>query len=441
MNKTNGSAIRKVSAENPATTHTHNPYKMKTKIQNKIKKNLIILLLIVLSLNSYSQIEFEKGYIIHNAGNKETCLIKNRDWKNNPTEIEYKISDTDKAKIAKLNNILEFGIDNYSKYIRATINIDRSTENLNNISENRNPVFKKETLFLKTLVEGKSSLYEYTDGNLKRYFFKLDNQPIEQLIYKSFLTSDNQIGKNEYYKQQLINNLKCSDISLSKIKNLEYKQKKLINIFVNYNRCKNSNFVNFEKKTKKDLFNLSVRVGLNSSSLSIQNNASNLKETNFDNELGFRIGAEAEFILPFNKNKWGIILEPTYQYYKSKKITEVSYVSGGKLVSIVDYKSIEIPVGIRYYLFLKNKSKLFINASFIFDLSSNSTITFNREDGSNLNSLEIEMRNNLAFGFGYNYNKYSLELRVQTPREVLGNYIYWSSDYKTVSLILGYNIF
>jgi hypothetical protein len=107
----------------------------------------------------------------------------------------------------------------------------------------------------------------------------------------------------------------------------------------------------------------------------------------------------------------------------------------------VDYKSIEIPVGFRHYLFLKNKSKLFINASYIFDLSSNSIIEFNREDGSNINSLEIKTKNNLAFGFGYNYKKYSLELRVQTPRNVLSNYIYWSSDYKTLSLILGYNIF
>ncbi len=406
-----------------------------------MKKNLITLLLIVLSLNSYSQIIFEKGYIIQNTGNKEICLIKNIDWRNNPTEIEYKISDTDKVKIAKLNNILEFGIDNYSKYIKVTIDIDRSSENLNNLSENRKPNFKKETIFLKTLVEGKSSLYEYIDNNLKRYFFRLNNQPIKQLIYKSFKTLDNQIGKNENYKQQLINNLKCSDISLGKIKNLNYKQKELINIFVTYNQCSNSNFMNFEEKTKKDLFNLYVRIGLNSSSLSIQNSASNLKNTNFDNELGLRIGVEAEFILPFNKNKWGIILEPTYQYYKSKKITDVSNVSGGKFISNVNYKSIEVPVGIRHYLFLKKNTKLFINASFIFDLSSNSIIEFDRKDGSNINSLEIKTRNNLAFGFGYNYNKYSLELRLQTPREILSDYVYWNSDYKTVSIILGYNIF
>lgn len=407
-----------------------------------MKKNLINLLLIVLSLNSYSQILFEKGYIIKNTGNKEICLIKNIDWRNNPTEIEYKISDTDKVRIANYNNILEFGIDNYSKYIKATIDIDRSSENINNLSENRNPNFKKETLFLKTLVEGKASLYRYTDGDLDRYFFSLADQPIKQLIYKSFKSLKIlKVGKNEDYKNQIFNTLKCSDISLGKIKKINYKQKDLINIFVTYNQCSNSSFVSFEEKTKKDLFNLYVRIGLKGSSLSIQNNVSSLKNTNFDNELGLRIGAEVEFILPFNKNKWGIILEPTYQSYKSKKITDVSNVSGGKLIGKVNYNSIEVPLGIRHYLFLKKNTKLFINASFIFNLSSNSIIEFDRIDGSNLNSLEIKTTRNLAFGLGYNYNKYSLELRLQTPREILRDYIYWNSDYKTVSIILGYNIF
>ncbi|NOZ35999.1 MAG: autotransporter outer membrane beta-barrel domain-containing protein [Chlorobi bacterium] len=406
-----------------------------------MKKNLIILLSIVLSFNSYSQITFEKGYIIQNTGNKETCLIKNIDWKNNPTKIEYKISDTDRVKVATLKNIIEFGIDNYSKYKKFTVSMDRSSENLNYISKERNPNFSQETLFLKVLIEGEASLYKYTDHNLKRYFFRLDNQPVKQLIYKLYITSDNRIVKNENYKQQLFNNLKCSDISLSRIKRLNYKQKELINIFVNYNQCKNSNFVNFEEKTKNDLFNLNIRVGLNSSSLTIQNNASNLRNTNFGTKLGLRIGAEAEFILPFNKNKWGIIIEPTYQYYKSKIVTEVSYVSGGKLTSDVNYKSIEVPLGVRHYLFLNQRSKLFINASVIFDLSLNSTIEFNREDGSNLSSLEIRPRNNIAFGLGYNYNKYSLELRVQTTREVLNNYVYWNSEYKNISIILGYNIF
>lgn len=404
-----------------------------------MKKSLITTFIVVLSISSYSQIVFEKGYIILNSGNKELCLIKNMDWRDNPTKIKYKTVGSDEVKTVEIDDIVEFSIDNSSKYIRETIDIDRSTDNLNALSENRKPNFKSETLFLKTLVEGEFSLYEYTDQNIKRFFFSLGNQPIKQLVYKLYKLSNNQVGKNEHYKQQLFNSLKCSDISLG-VKKLEYKHTELIKIFINYNKCKNSDFVIFEEKSKKNTLTFSVRVGLNRSSLSIQNSLTNLLNVDFDNELSFRIGGEVEYILPFNKNKWGIIIEPTYQYYTSKKTTKSSYY-GERLVS-VDYKSIEFPVGLRYYLFLKNKSKLFINASFIFDLS-NSKIAFNKLDGTNINSLEIEPVTNFAFGLGYNINKYSLEFRLQTPQEFFGNNVSvnWQSDFKTTSLILGYNIF
>lgn len=212
-----------------------------------MKKGLFIIFL-MLSINSYSQIVFEKGYIIHNTGEKKTCLIKNIDWESNPTEIEYKISDAGEVKIATIDNIQGFGVDNYSKFTKVTIDIDRSTENLNQMGTERNPTFRKETLFLKTLVEGEATLYEYADGNLKRYFFSIGNQPVKQLIFKSYLASNFRKAKNESYKQQLLNNLKCSDISKESILRLNYKKWDLINIFTKFNQCVNSDFTIFDKK-------------------------------------------------------------------------------------------------------------------------------------------------------------------------------------------------
>ena len=58
-----------------------------------MKKKLFFLLTIILSLNSYSQVSFEKGYHIDNNDQKISCLIKNLDWKNNPTKFEFKLSE------------------------------------------------------------------------------------------------------------------------------------------------------------------------------------------------------------------------------------------------------------------------------------------------------------------------------------------------------------
>lgn len=56
--------------------------------------------------------------------------------------------------------------------------------------------------------------------------------------------------------------------------------------------------------------------------------------------------------------------------------------------------------------------------------------------------IEISTRMNFAVGIGYKYNdRFSLEMRYQTKKEILGKYITWSSDYKTFSMIFGYSIF
>ncbi|WP_272149784.1 tRNA modification GTPase [Tenacibaculum aiptasiae] len=407
-----------------------------------MKKRLLFLFVAVLTLNCYSQISFEKGYYIDNTNQKINCLIKNVDWKNNPIDFEYKISENTEVKTLTMKSVKEFGVYNASKYIRSVVDIDRSKEDVSDLSTDRSPIFKEEELYLEVLVEGKINLYEYTQGSLKRFFYGNENSKITQLIYKRYRTTDDEIGKNKRFRQQLWKNLKCPSFKISKVENLDYRKNELVNYFIEYNNCNNLKYVSYEKKEKRDVFNLTIRPRLNSSSLSIQNSLINSRDIDFGNKLGFGIGLEGEYILPFNKNKWTVIFEPTYQSFKAEKIMSVTNVSGGELIAKADYSSFELPIGLRHYFFLKNNSKIFVNASVLFDITSNSSIEFFRNDGSKLDSLEIESRGNFVLGLGYKYNdRYSLEVRYQTRREILDAYTFWASDYKTVSVVLGYSIF
>lgn len=405
------------------------------------KQLLLIALYTILSAESYSQIIFENGYFIDELNKKNECLIKNVDWKNNPTEFEYKLSPNDTVHKATFQTVKEFGINNVSKYIRVKTNIDRSSNHIDRISSEGSPTFQEELLFLKVLIEGQASLFLYIDGDLIRFFYKLNDSEIQQLVYKRFLNVD-KVLENNSFKQQLFLMLKCEKIVLNDIENLRYYKGDLEKIFRKYNECTGSDYVNLKPKQNKDLFNLTFRPGLNYSSLEIQNSESGFSDTDFGNKLGIRFGIEAEFIFPFNKNKWGIIIEPTYQYFKSEQSKETSNISGGILVSKVDYKSIELPVGVRHYLYLNEKSKLFTNFSYVFDFSNNSTIKFLRNDDSMLYELEIKSRRNLALGIGYKYKeRYSLEMRYFTNRNILGDYLSWNSDYRTISIIIGCSLF
>lgn len=388
---------------------------------------LFLFIGISYSMNCYSQISFVEGYYVNNSNLKIECLIKNIDWQNNPKEFKYKTTEQAEEEILTIETVKEFGINNDSKYIRSIVNIDRSSKNLNLLSSDKNPIFNKEELFLKVLIEGDASLFTYKDKSLSRYFYKTTNQNIQQLIFKEYKTQENKIRTNNEFRSQLYNNLKCSDISMDDVKRIDYEKKALLNFFIKYNSCNNSEFVNFEEKVKSNLFHLNIRSGLNSSSLFINNDAiSSRNNIDYDKELTFRIGLELEFIMGFNKNKWAVIIEPTYQYYKTedKKITNMN--------TKVDYKSIELPIGLRHYLFLNEKSKFFINSSFIFDFALNSKVS----------QLDVLSAANLALGIGYNYNNsYSVEFRYHTNREILADYQAISSDYKTISIIFGYSIF
>lgn len=407
-----------------------------------MKNILLVIFSLFFNMNAFSQISFESGYYIDNSGNRVECYIKNVDWKNNPTKFDFKLFEKSEHSTLNINNIQEFGIDSVFKFIRRNVSIDRSSDNIGNLSENKESELKREVLFLKVLVEGKANLYSYVDNGLTIYLYNHENNSnISQLIYKRFITEDDKIAKNNKFRQQLLDEFNCASIDFMRIESLEYKKSDLVSFFVEYNKCHNSNLVNFHAKETKGIYSLLIRPRLNSSSLSIENSVSTYKNINFDNEFGFGLGLEAEYVFPFNKHKWAVVVEPTYQYYSSKKSEDSNSVSGGKLVAEVDYSSIEIPLTLRHYFFLNKNSKLFLNASYVFDLNLNSEFKFLREDGSVLSTHEIRSRRNFAFGLGLRQNdKYVVELRYQINRNLFSDYINLDSNYSTLSLILGYSI-
>lgn len=407
------------------------------KTPNTMKFRLLFLTLLISTLSAISQTNFESGYIIQTNGNKVNCLIKNEDWKGSPTTFMYKLNENAETKIGSTANVIEFGSAQSFKYVKATVEIDQSSDNVNNLSEERAPILKEETLFLKTLVEGKASLYFTQKDFTDRYFYRLNDGEIEQLIYKRFFVNSSKIGKNERYKQQLATTLSCSAVNERTFEDLQYKTNSLMNLINKYNTCENSESVVFKKNSQKGKFNLSIRPGVTFTSFSLQRKGDD--KVDFDNNTGIRIGLEAEYILPFNNGKWSIFAEPTYRNYKTEKeIVYVEMLTFQKVTLVtVDYNSIEFPVGGRHYMFLNQNSAFFVDAAVIMDISTlDSKITSSDE-----NSYDLDISADVALGLGVGFrykNKYSLEARYHTGRKLL-NYQNINSEYNSFALIAGYN--
>src|SRR5690606_16485984 len=261
---------------------------------------------------------------------------------------------------------------------------------LTSLSESKDAAFEEEQLFLRVLVEGKASLYQYVERNLIRFYYSTDSEEMVPLIYKKYRIPDSGVGANAEFRRQLWGGLKCDDLKMERINAIRYRKSELISLFTDYNTCVNAGFVNYDKNHKRGDFNLTVRPRIFSGSLGIDNEQASYGEIDLGSRTGFALGLEAEFVLPFNKSKWALVLEPTYQMYKTDKAVADENVSGGILEVDMEYKSLEIPIGLRHYFFLNEQSKLFVNAFYVMDVNMDGSMELKRVDSSVLNTLDVK---------------------------------------------------
>nr|WP_299342245.1 hypothetical protein [Allomuricauda sp.] len=393
-----------------------------------MKKIYLLALLVLVVFNGSSQVKYEKGFFVNNLGERIDCLIRYVDWNNNPTEIQYKLQTDAEPMRGSLETIAEFSILDKVKYVRFDGLIDRSESKVANLSSSKEPAFNKEKLFLKELIGGQASLYSYTDSKLQRFFFSIDGSEIKQLIYKKYLDEDNGIRENSTYKKELWENLKCSDISLEEVQSTDYKKKELTAIFNEFNSCIDPNYVSksANEGRKKDWFKFGIRGGATFASVRV-NSVNDFVDVRFEDQTNFRFGVELEAILPFNRNKWSVILQPTFQSYKAEEQLTNQTVT-------VDYKSIEFSLGFRHYMFLSKDLQLFLSSSLILDAPIDSNIDYELTT-----DFPIEFRSGASFGLGFKIAKrYSIEAIYALDRSVIGNFGTVSANYSSSSIVLGY---
>ena len=172
---------------------------------------------------------------------------------------------------------------------------------------------------------------------------------------------------------------------------------------------------------------------------------------NLDKKNQVKFGFEIEWGLPFNNNKWGLFIEPTYQSYNSNKKQNVNNSLNTLFEATIDYKSIEIPIGLRHYLFLNKNSKIFINSGFVIDVAFSSKTTLKHSNygfsstfpfvlAPKFHNSDITNSVNFFIGAGYGFSKFNIEFRYNTSRNLINSFTS-SARYNSFSVILGYQLF
>lgn len=410
-----------------------------------MKKTFSVLLSFCIVLIC-AQVKFEKGYIISSNDVKKEVLIKNQGWANNPNSFIYKADEKSAESTGTPPTIKEFGIFNDVKYVTYNGNIDYSSDNIGDLSSIKEPEFKKTSVFLKEIVTGNKNLYSYQGQNVTRYFYSDSNSIIQPLIYKKYFFNGNnlQVATNDEYVNQLMTIFSDDTTAQIIAPKTKYMSNDLKKIFSTYNSkisgVTNEENVSDTKRNSK--FNLAIRPGLNFySPLEITKTFSN---NGLPSKTGFRIGVEAELVLPFNKNKWSIIAEPIFSFYNNK--TTIRTNDNLYNINVDNYSFISIPLSVRHYMFINDKSKIFINAGInVLTLKTSSAKDFTMDyDGYVFDRLKLSSSQafkSVVFGIGYNYNnKYIIEVRYNTGFNLFEEKSA-EAQLKYASIILGYNIF
>ena len=214
-------------------------------------------------------------------------------------------------------------------------------------------------------------------------------------------------------------------------KELNYKEKDLIQIISEYNHCKNSQsvvFTNPVSESKEDRINLLVKAGYRLHSLKvIQNFAVGIEE--FDDEGSLAVGLEIEYIFNFNKNKWSLIANTTYSDVEfflpnPNHVLDLGY--------RFEYTTIDVGIGGRHSMFVDDKTRFFISAGVIVPITL-------KGDYYVYDVFDTDNTLTTAAGFisgGVNFQNFYAEIGHTFNRIILNGK---GSEYSNITLSLGYS--
>ncbi|WP_299178972.1 hypothetical protein [uncultured Chryseobacterium sp.] len=417
-------------------------------------KGIISTVAICFATSLSAQISFEKGYLITNDGKKQEVLIKHLDKLNNPKDITIKTDENSNETIYTPNNIKEYGIYNYGKFISYNGPLDQSSNKISELSSQYAPDLKESSIFLKEEVAGVKNLYSYTANNTVKCFYSGSDETLYPLVYKQYFFGGdvNKVATNNTYLKQLEELFAGDEKTQKLVSRTKYTINDLKKIFITYNQSQGTTIGNdtqdsLSKKENSSKFNLNIRPGINFfAPLKLENTT--FSNTEFDAKSSFRIGLEAELILPFNRNKWSVLLEPSYSLYSSEK--QVNKSNEIYDFSMDTYSFINVFVGIRHHMYITDKSKIIANVgvnagTFKFGKAQSYDLAYNGETFYTYPLTSSQSFQSFVIGIGYVYNnKFMFEARYNSKYNILDNKNISkviSSNMSYFSLILGYNIF
>jgi len=212
---------------------------------------------------------------------------------------------------------------------------------------------------------------------------------------------------------QLFANVNCRQLPISQFENISYSNSSLLRWFRQNNQCLHSIDSNVTTEKKRKWISASLLIGAGFLSYRSENSfVPNEGTVKYDSRTGITAGGEVELILPFNNNKWSVVAEGSTLSYNSS-----GYDGAGNNKSI-DYNTINLLLGIRYYGFFDDKWKALFDAGLAKDIK--------------------QSKFSPALGIGISYTRFSFEFRYFAQRGLYDYYIVFGEKQHFTNMFLAF---
>ena len=386
------------------------------------KSNLSILVLLT-SFIASAQSEFLPGYFITKDGQKTECEILYLEWDQNPEKIKYK---NDQGTIMDISSedISEFEIIGVCKYVSRSVKMDISSVDMKNLSTSKAPEWKDVTTMMKVLLEGEITLLSSSLDGFNRLFYE-NEEGTNQLIYKKYYVNEgDQIATNKNYIGQMNVVLNCQEAK-KWIVNASYNEKSIYKAFKAYYECMDLPYKIYEANEAKPEFQWYVSVGILNNTFSGEFvGASVARNFSSNSELAYSFGFETELPLPVRNNTWRVHASPSFVSRSLSTLTDKVPNSAAESFDVdIKMNTIEIPIGIRYYVFLGENSSLRFGVAAAVNVVIGESAIYYEKDTNSATASTWEFENYLSFqpSIGFVHKNLAVDLSHSKANELLSD--------------------
>lgn len=392
-----------------------------------LRKTGLFLITILFLQTTYSQENWQHGYILKQDGDTVHGQIDYRDWEKNPDKIQFKAQMDGETQSFTALDIRKFGVLS-ERYTGAIVQSEVSPSGTASLQYDPALQIKVDTTFLKVLFEGPKSLYYNKNSVGNDNFYIRQDADFELLAYKKYLKSregESAITENKRYIGQLTLYLDNCPAIQSKLNSTRYNQKSLVRTFQHYYACIPSEIV-FEYKPEKISTEIGAIAGATISLLKFTGDNdvnAHLTRVDFGTSVNFTAGLYFDVILPRNQGKWSINNEMTVTTYKFEGMYE-KYKNENewtKTYTNISYTYFKINNMLRYK-HLVGRAFIYANAGisngFAISVTNDKTMeskfysTEKTDKGKALDETK-EWEMGLLFGLGAKYKQFSFEIRYE----------------------------